>query len=125
MGDAPMTFRYFHLAQHDDVTVAIIAKCRLRDDTIARAMADELVGYVKDLQPRKLVVDFSSVDVFRDLLACGLLQIVRAMRSYDGKLILAGMHQNVREVVRILGLDGTVFRILDSVDDAVQTLKQP
>ena len=63
------------LVQHDDATVARLPIANLLDDTIVTTIADELTRYVMDCRPAKLVVDFTSVDVFRDRLASGLLAL--------------------------------------------------
>ena len=118
-----MSFKYFSLLQVDDVTVARLVECQLLDNAVAHAMADELLEYVTDAQPHNLVVDFSSVGVFRDILSWGLLRVFKTLRSHNGELVLAGMNENVREVVEILSID-RVFHIYDSVEDAIRVLRE-
>lgn len=116
-----MKHDHFQITQQDNLTIARLTEAELSDDNIAKAMADELARYVRDSEPARLVVDFGEVDIFRDITAAGLLGVEKTMRSYGGELRLAGMRSHVREVFQLFGLD-RVLAILDSVDEAVESL---
>ena len=116
-------FKYFQLIENEKVTVATLAVCRMQDNEVAEAMSSELQQYVTEYQPSELVVDFSSVEVFRDILAAGIIRSKKQMQSDGGYLILAGMRQDVSQMFRIFKLD-RILHIVDSVEVAIQTFVQ-
>ncbi len=68
---------------------------------------------------RKLLVSFSEVGRCSTDVINGLLLAKKRLLAEGGELKLCEMSPNIRHTYQLLNLDGTVFRIYDTVDDAL------
>ncbi len=125
---------HFRVQRHNDVIVLRLLDAKLQDTQIVSELEDELLAFLEDTQPTaplgstksarvatpatKLVVDFKNVTRCSTVVINGLLRAKKRLLLQDGELRLCGMRRTVRDAYRILNLDGTVFQIYDSVDQA-------
>ena len=71
----------------------------------------------------KFVLDLHKLDWSGSLGIGALIGCLTAARSAGGDLRLAGLNQKIVQLLHITKLDG-VFKIFDSVDQAVKSFKQ-
>lgn len=79
----------------------------------------ELSNFVANERPRHLVFDFEGVEYCSTSLINILLRVRREVAEGDGSLALCNLRQTVRDAFRMLNLEGHVFSIFDTLDDAL------
>ena len=87
-------------------------------DSFSSAYLKEHIGRLFEQGVYKIVIDLSSVG-FVD--SAGLGQLVGALKMcfhHGGNLVLVGANEAVTDLLRLTKLD-TVFKVFDSVDEAV------
>ena len=102
---------FFDVVQHGDVTVLRLADSAYFDVPEYEAMRDRLLDFVEREQPRRVVVDFSSVQYCSTAVVASLLMVKNRVESQGGQIKLCGMNNTVRDAFRMLKLDGTLFDI--------------
>lgn len=92
-----------------------------RIDTNTSATLDAAVREVVDAGARALVVDFAGVEYISSAGLRVLLVLAKRMRELQGRLVLCGMGQPVRQVFQLAGFV-PLFTIVDSRDTALTRL---
>lgn len=110
---------HFKVQQEGDVTIVQLLDPRLFDTLMVSELQDELVEYLDNERPMKVVVDFDSVTHCSTAVINGLLRAKKHLLQWGGQLKLCSMEDTIREAYRLLNLDGTVFHICDSKPDAI------
>ena len=82
-----------------------------------RRVATNLLALIKD-KPEKLVIDLSKVSYIDSSALAVLIEGMREVEAYRGKLYLVGMQETVRVIFETSRLD-QVFRIRRNVADAL------
>ena len=115
-----MSSEYKHLVVRLERGVLIIQLIdpKLFDTTIVTELQDELLCVVDAERPSKAIVDFSKVVHCSTAVINGLLRSKRRIQSNGGELVLCGMTVGIRDAYTMLNLDGTVFQICNTLDDA-------
>lgn len=113
-----MSESYLHCEDQDDILFVRIQGRNLLDPMAVREMADELLGLIDGRRPKKLLVSFSEVSRCSTDVINALLLAKKRLLTEGGELKLCEMSPNIRHTYQILNLDGTVFRIYDSTEDA-------
>jgi anti-sigma B factor antagonist len=80
-------------------------------------VARDLGALIKD-EPKKLVVDLSKVSYMDSSGLAVLIEGMRHVEAYGGKLYLVGLQENVRSIFRTSRLD-QAFRIFPDVAAAL------
>jgi anti-sigma B factor antagonist len=80
-------------------------------------VAEALGVLIKD-EPTKVIVDLSKVNYIDSSGLAVLLEGMRKVEAYRGRLYLVGLHENVRVIFESSRLD-QAFRILPDVDAAL------
>jgi anti-anti-sigma regulatory factor len=114
-------FRYFSVEQRGDVTLITMTWRDFLNQLANVEMKVELMKFCQDEKPGRAVVDFDNVERFSTELI-GTMLSVKKLLGEDGAIRLCGMDDLQRDVFRLLQLDGTVFQIHDTVDDALASL---
>lgn len=91
-----------------------------RIDTTTSAHVDETIRRVVDEGVRDLVVDFSNVEYISSAGLRVLLVLAKRMRELQGRLVLCGMPESVRQVFRLAGFM-PLFKVEASQEAAVAT----
>ena len=81
-------------------------------------LSDELETFVTENQPEKIVLTLKQVSKYSSEAIGGLVRINRQVRKYGGVMKLC-MKDELRELFRAAGLDGSVFHIYGTESDAV------
>ena len=119
-----MSSEFEHLVVRFDGDILVIQLIdpKLFDTNTVMALQDELLRVVEIEQPSKAIVDFSHVVHCSTAVINGLLRAKRRMQRNDGELVLCGMTAGIRDAYKMLNLDGTVFQIYDTLQDAENSL---
>jgi serine/threonine protein kinase len=89
-------------------------------DSIARTK-DELRSLIGEESPEKMILNFASVRHCSSEAISMLIQLKTELMPYGTTLYLCGMRDSIREVFRVLNLDGKVFQIRDTVQVALHS----
>ncbi len=81
-------------------------------------LSDELEVFVTDNKPEKIVLTLKQVTKYSSEAIGGLVRVNRQVRKYGGVIKLC-MTDELRELFRAAGLDGSVFHIYETESDAV------
>lgn len=115
-----MSGDYEHLIvrTEDDILVIQLIDPKLFDSETVTALQDELLRVIDTERPKKAIVDFSRVVHCSTAVINGLLRAKKRIQANAGELKLCGMTNGIRDAYRMLNLDGTVFQIYDTLEDA-------
>lgn len=112
--------KHFQVEQVGDVTVLRLVDPKLFETLLVNEVQDELLGFLDEQRPDKLLVDFVHVTSCSTTIINGLLRAKMRLVARHGCLKLCGMQRGVREAFSTLNLDGTVFEIHATAADAVR-----
>lgn len=105
--------------EYGDVLVLRMLGESLLDILAVQEMSEELMEIVGSRKRRKLLVSFAEVGRCSTDVINALLLAKKRLLSEGGELRLCEMSESIRHTYRILNLDGTVFRIYESVDEGL------
>ncbi len=80
----------------------------------------EVIGGLIEKERLKVVLNLKAVDHINYLSIGVLLDRLRLLREMNGDLKLSGMHPHLKDIFRIVGMDG-VFEFYSSLDDAIES----
>jgi anti-anti-sigma factor len=112
-------YEHFRIRNVDDVLIIELVDPKLFDVSIVMAWQEELLRLVDRELPTRAIIDFSRVEHCSTSVINGLLSAKKRISRNGGVLKLCGMIETIRDAYRMLNLDGTVFQIYDTVDDAL------
>jgi len=115
----------FEVERDGDVTIVRLSDPKLQEIIVISELHDELLEYLEEHQPRKLLIDFAMVTQCSSAVINSMLLARKRMKAYGGMIQLCSMHEPVREAFRMLCLDGTLFQIHDSLPEALCQLHGP
>jgi anti-sigma B factor antagonist len=81
-------------------------------------LADDLIEYVQQAKPTKVVLTLKRVTRYSSEAIGGLIRVERRVRAEGGRVKLC-MNQELRELFKVTRLDGTLFEIYESESEAV------
>ncbi len=116
-------FHHFKLQHQEKALVVHLADTKLFDSLALNELRDELVEVIDHLQPMRMLINFGAVSHCSSEVINILLRVKEKMDSYGGQLRFCGMSKSLREVYKILKLDGRVFQILETAQDAMESFK--
>jgi anti-anti-sigma factor len=99
------------------VSISLLAT-ELNDESILKEVEDQVVEFVKVHTPKRVVIDFGSVRFMSSMMLRSLIRIRDWVIGNNGQLRLAAISPSIREVFRITQLEGRLFLIHDTVDEA-------
>jgi anti-anti-sigma regulatory factor len=112
-------YRHFRVEPKGYVTVLELLNPCLADTLVVTELQDELLDFIESQNPTHLLIDFRNVAQCSTAVINGLLRSKKRLLVDGGQLKLCGMSPLIREAYQMLNLDGTVFQIYDTVDDAL------
>ena len=115
MADYP----HFALLRDDDVLTIQLIDPKLFDTATIAQLQEDLLDLVEREQPQRAVVDFSRVSHCSTAVINGLLRAKKRLQANGGQLKLSGMIDPIRDSYRMLNLDGTVFQLYNTLEDAI------
>jgi anti-anti-sigma regulatory factor len=117
-------YRHFLLQEQGDIVILELAAPNLFDTLIVGELENELLSYLEDRAPSKLLVDFGGVSHCSTGVINGLLRAKKRLLSHGGQLALCGMSDPIRDAYRMLNLDGTVFMIFEDRAQGLGAMSQ-
>ena len=91
-----------HIQHSDRGCVAVIAPSG-RIDTTTSGTVEEAIRRTVDGGARELVVDFAETEYISSAGLRVFLMLAKRMRDVEGRLVLCGMSEPVRQVFRLAG----------------------
>ena len=117
-----MTDEQFLNASTDaGVTVLDLAEM-VNERELVIEFSKQLVQFVDDVQPAKLLLNFANVRFFSSEAINGVLQANLHIKSQGGRMVLCGMSKDLRRLFKLLALDRTVLEIHESKEEATAAL---
>ncbi len=113
-------YKHFNLEHNNEVSVVTLTDTELLDRLLTNELQDELVDFVESEKPTQMIINFQEVRRCSTEIINALLRSRKRLSAHDGRLKLCQMRAEIREVFRLLNLEGTVFKIYKTVSDAVQ-----
>lgn len=112
-------YRFFTTRAIDDTTIVQAVDPYLQGTTVAELVKLELAQIVKSSPNQHLVIDLANVKMISSSVISSLLALKRQLTASDVSLRLCCMSESLRYVFKTLNMDGTIFDIFDSVEDAM------
>ena len=112
-------YRFFTTRAIDDTTIVQAVDPYLQGTTVAELVKLELAQIVKSSPNQHLVIDLANVKMISSSVISSLLALKRQLAAGEVSLRLCCMSESLRYVFKTLNMDGTIFDIFDSVDDAI------
>lgn len=118
-----MTAEYKHLRveRHGDAAVIILSNVELFDRLMTDEVRQELLDFIDTERPSKLVISFEEVTRCSTEVINGLIRARKRTITHGGEFRLCLVRQEMRQVLRILKLDGTVFEVHETLNGALQS----
>ena len=117
-------YKRFEVEVDGDVNIVRLSDPRLHEMILITELHDELLGYIEEQQPRKLLVDFALVTQCSSAVINSMLLARKRLMKNNSTIRLCSMHKQVREAFRILRLDGTLFAIYESLPEALRAFSK-
>ncbi len=116
----PDEYKSFDVQQHVDVTLLNLKEHKVLHDFVVAGIREELLDFVHETKPLKLLVNFSAVNRCTSSIIGVMVDLKTMVKSLGGDMRLCGMTDEMREVYRICNLDGPFFQIYDSATQGLQ-----
>lgn len=114
-------YKHFELQELDGVTIVMLLDNKLLRQQMLDELRDELLGFIDEHQPDKLLVFFGQVEYCTSAAISGLLSVKRRLSLYGGEVKLCALTEAVEVSFARLGLTGAVFDVFESVSAAVES----
>lgn len=118
-------YRFFVVDQREHALVAEIVDSQLQGETVAEFLKLELLKILDTYSPSVVVLDFRNVKIVSTSVISCFLFVNSRLASRGTKLKLAGMSDTLRHIFKTLQLDGTVFQIFETIEEAVSSPSGP
>jgi len=112
------SYKRFETKQHDDVTEIRLIDRKLSDLLLQDELTDEFTDFATNEQPEKVVVNFDNVVYCNTSTIDALIQLRKRVNARCAPIKLCHLSQPIRDAFRALNLDGTLFEIHDTIDEA-------
>jgi anti-anti-sigma factor len=115
-----MAYKHFEIETERGVTVVQLTDLELLDQLVTHEMQEELVRFVEEDKPKWLIVNFDGVRRCSTEIINAMLRTRKRISALGGDMRLCSMHHTIRDVFRMLNLEGNVFEIFDTLAEAKQ-----
>ncbi len=105
--------------QQNGVTLLWIANPSVLDRLLIHELGDQLIEYIDRHKPEKLLINFERVTFCSSEFIGGLIRARRRVLEYGGQMKLCSMNKNVHRVFHITHLEGALFEIYDTPQEAI------
>ncbi len=115
-----MTNSFLTQRELEGAIVVQIQEPYLDNSAAADILRSELMRIVGETRPQILVLDLSLVKMMASSAISSLLKIHHALQDHQGQLRLCAVPDFIREVCRSLNLEGTIFHVFNTAEDAAR-----
>jgi anti-anti-sigma factor len=112
-------FQHLKIDRKGDAVVIILANVELYDRLMTDEVRQELITLIDAEKPLKVVISFEEVAHCSTEVINALIRARKRVLSYGGEFRLCLVRQEMRQVLRVLKLDGTIFDIHDTLNGAL------
>jgi anti-anti-sigma factor len=112
---------HFQVDVRDNGVILHLLDVDLIDRSVTNMLQDEILAYIENEQPSHVIVSFNNVSRCSTETINILLKALKRLRQYEARLSLCSMRAPIREVFKVLNLDGTVFPIYNTASDAIES----
>lgn len=119
---APLANEYFQLKRHGDVAVIVPSpEVEQLPENVILTAAQLILAPLKDDPPSNLIVDLSGVRYFGSAFITFLLRCHLLVKQRGSELVLAGVSDRIRELLRTTALD-TLWALYETRQEALDAL---
>lgn len=111
-------YKRFDAEVTDGVTVIRPVDRELSDLVLQDELHEELMRFLAEENPQKLVIDFGIVDYCTTGIINSLLSVKKRVVAAGGQFKMCCLTQHVHDAFRALNLEGTVFEVFETVAEA-------
>jgi len=113
---------YFQVKRHGDIAVIIPSpEVEQLPENLILPAAQMILAPLKDDPPSNLIVDLEGVRYFGSAFITFLLRCHLLVRQRGSELVLAGLNDRIRELLKTTALD-TLWALYDSRQEALDAL---
>jgi len=116
--------KYFRRETIDGITVLTLDGKEVLDRQKLADLREAIAALVDEENPEKLVVDFDGLQYCTSEFIGVLIRAHRKLVKENGRIDLCNLQPTIREVFKTLNLDGTMFRIHENRDEALQSIRK-
>ncbi len=116
-----LKYKHFEVQDDGPVIVVHLNDPKLADTLLVTELEVELLAYVEQYRPKKMLVNFGVVTHCSTSVINGLIRAKKRVVQGGGELKLCCLSPAIREAYKLLNLDGTVFQIYESTADALRS----
>lgn len=125
MNDATMeqlANEYFQIKRHGEIAVLVPSpEVENLPDTIINTAAQMVLAPLKEDPPTNLIVDLTGVRYFGSAFIAFLLRCHMPVKQQGGDLVLAGVNDRIRELLKTTALD-TLWALYTTRQEAMDAL---
>ena len=114
-------YKRFDVTVTDGVTVICPVDKELSDLVLQDELHEELLGFLANEQPQKLVINFGRVEYCTTGIINSLLSVKKRVMAAGGQFNMCCLTQHVHDAFRALNLEGTVFQVFETEEKAVDS----
>lgn len=119
---ADLANEFFQVKRHGDAAVIVPSpEVEHLPETLIKPAADMVIAPLKDDPPTHMVVDLTGVRYFGSAFITFLLRCHLLVKQRGSELVLAGVNDRIRELLRTTALD-TLWALYDSRAEAMEAL---
>lgn len=114
--------QFFSIRRHgENMVVTVSAEIENLPSNVIEAAAQFVLAPLKENPPTNVIVDLSRVGFFTSEFISFLLRCHVIVKKHFGELVLAGVTEQIRELLRQTALD-TLWAIYDNKNEALNAL---
>lgn len=117
-------FKHINVEIVDEVSVVHLADDDYFDRLTIHGLQDELLQFAKNESLPKLLISFGRVKTMSSEVINTLLRVRDWVVGNDGQIMLCDMRDTIREVFKVMRLEGKIFKIYDSMPKALDSFKR-
>ena len=112
-------YRFVTTETVNDTTIVQAVDPYLQGTTVAELVKLELAQIVEASPNQNLIIDLGNVKMISSSVISSLLALKRQLATEGVSLRLCSMSESLRYVFKTLNMDGTIFDIFETVEDAL------
>ena len=119
---AGLANEYFQVKWHADCVVIVPSpEVEQLEEKLIQPAAELVLAPFRDDPPMNMIIDLTGVRYFGSAFITFLLRCHLLVRKQGSELVLAGVNERIRELLKATGLD-TLWALYDSRQEAIEAL---
>ena len=117
------TYRCFQARVENGLALIDLIDLRHYGRLMDQELRDELLSYYAAERPPRLLINFGNIEHCPTAMINALIVLERRVKAAGGSIALSDLSPRVRDVFKLLKLDGTVFNIYANEQSARSALQ--